>query len=78
MERNEVILKLIECENFLYHIEGNSFLDELDGDMQTYVKDNIDLPEIADKLGLLARIMFCGHYDTNDLKEFLRNKEIKK
>ena len=74
-EWNETILKLLEMAETLYKIDGESVLHDLSSDGMKILGDDFDITEIADKLELLAKVMFCDYYDRKELKRFLEGRK---
>lgn len=70
MNWNEMILNLLKCAETLYHIEMNDILKELSSDGMEIIGE-MDISEIAGKLELLAKVMFCDNAKMNDIKRFL-------
>ena len=71
-EWNETILKLLEMAEYIYHIDGESVLSDLSSDGMKILGEDFDITEIADKLELLAKVMFCDQCPSKPFKEYLR------
>ena len=74
-EWNETILKLLEMAEAIYKIDGEGVLSDLSSDGMKILGEDFDITESADKLELLAKVMFCDYYDRTDLKRFLEGRE---
>ena len=73
MTWNEMILDLLKCAETLYHIEMNDILEELSSDGIEII-GKMDISEIAGKLELLAKVMFCDNAKRVDIKRFLKEE----
>ena len=73
-EWNETILKLLEMAEEIYKVDGEGVLTDLSSDGMKILGEDFDITEIADKLELLAKVMFCDYYDRKELKRFLEGK----
>ena len=74
-EWNETILKLLEMAESIYKIDGEGVLTDLSSDGMKILGEDFDITEIADKLELLAKVMFCDYYDRKELKRFLEGRK---